>query len=139
MNNKPQPIWHSIESMPILAGLIDGELIEVKEQYSNLLKARNRPYVLNDAIVQRTINVFTEQFDYIWVFEAQLLKWKEEEPLTPIQQKEVDRLQEKLKELSKSLTDLLALAEELKTGTIEKVMGKSDLELGLEYLKNSLK
>jgi hypothetical protein len=32
------------------------------------------------------------------------------------------------------LTNILALAEEIKQGTIEQVLAKSDLELGLEAL-----
>jgi hypothetical protein len=56
-----------------------------------------------------------------------------EEYLTPIQQPEI--CQDQVKHSYKILTDILALAEELKMGTIEKVMEKSDLELGIESLK----
>ena len=100
-----------------------------------LSKARSKPYVLNDSIVQRTIKVYTEQLDFTQVFEKQLLKWEKEEYLKPIQQTEICRLQEQVKQSYKTLTDILALAEELKMGTIEKVMEKSDLELGIESLK----
>jgi hypothetical protein len=33
-----------------------------------------------------------------------------------------------------ALTNILALADELKEGTIDKVLAKSDLELGIEVL-----
>jgi len=42
---------------------------------------------------------------------------------------------EPLKQSYKTLTDILDLSEELKSVTIEKVMEKSDLELGIESLK----
>ena len=53
----------------------------------------------------------------------------------PILQTELCRLQAQVKHLYKILTDIIALAEELKMGTIEKVMEKSDLEIGIESLK----
>ncbi len=37
------------------------------------------------------------------------------------------------------LTDILALANELKHGTIEKVLAKSDLEMGIEALLRGIK
>jgi hypothetical protein len=33
------------------------------------------------------------------------------------------------------VSNILELADELKSGTIEKVMAKSDFELGIEFLK----
>ncbi len=60
---------------------------------------------------------------------------QQEETLTIANQKEIDRLQVQVELWKKGLTDILTLAEELKMGTIEKVMQTSDLELGIEYLK----
>jgi hypothetical protein len=47
---------------------------------------------------------------------------------------ELDRLEGQLERLRKVLSDILALAEELQQGTIERVLAKSDLELGIEAL-----
>jgi len=135
MNSKLQPNWQPIKNMSMIANLIDSQLIDAKEQYITLSEARNKPYVLNDPIVQRTIKVYTEQLDFTRVFEKQLLKWEKEEYLKPIQQIEICRLQKQVKQSYKTLTDILDLSEELKSGTIEKVMEKSDLELGIESLK----
>lgn len=135
MNNKLQPNWQPIKNMSMITNLIDSQLTDAKEQYITLSEARSKPYVLNDSIVRRTIKVYTEQLDFTQVFEKQLLKWEKEEYLKPIQQTEICRLQEQVKQSYKTLTDILALAEELKMGTIEKVMEKSDLELGIESLK----
>ena len=51
---------------------------------------------------------------------------------------EICRLQDQVKHSYKTLTDIIALAEELKMGTIEKVMEKSNLKLGIESLKKYL-
>ncbi|MFZ7760027.1 hypothetical protein ACO1DG_29530 [Bacillus thuringiensis] len=130
-----QPNWQPIQNLPIIANLIDGQSSDAKEQYVNLLEALSKPHVLNDAIIQRTIHVYTEQLEFVWIFEEQLSKWKKEERLTPIEQSEIERLQGKVQQLHSILTDILAITEKLKDGTYEKVMAKSDLQLGIESLQ----
>ena len=44
------------------------------------------------------------------------------------------RLSAQLPRIRQRISAILALAEELKGGTIETVLGKSDLEVGLEFL-----
>ena len=46
----------------------------------------------------------------------------------------MERLQGQMKRLRQVITAILRLTDELKERTIEKVMAKSDVELGLEYL-----
>ncbi|MCC2446035.1 hypothetical protein OCB02_25430 [Bacillus cereus] len=130
-----QPNWQPIQNLPIIANLIDGQFADAKEQYVSLLEARNKPYVLNDTTIQRTIHVYTEQLEFVWIFEEQLSKWKKEERLTPIEQSEIKRLQGQVQQLHIILTGILALIEKLKEGTYEKVMGKSDWQLGIESLQ----
>ena len=50
------------------------------------------------------------------------------------QRHEVDRLTEQVGRCRTVIDSILSLAEQLKEGTIEKVLAKSDLELGLEFL-----
>jgi hypothetical protein len=50
------------------------------------------------------------------------------------QRDEVDRLTEQVGRCRTVIDSILSLAEQLKQGTIEKVLAKSDLELGLEFL-----
>ena len=54
--------------------------------------------------------------------------------LTASQRGEVERLQDCVRKLQELAESILSLAEELKQGTIERVLRKSDLELGLEFL-----
>ena len=51
---------------------------------------------------------------------------------------EVQRLIGQMATLRQVITDILALADELKKGTIEQVLGKSDEELGLDFLLRHL-
>ena len=89
--------------------------------------------MLDDATVERSINLHTEQRDFLGVFAEQLARWRNEQP-TDAQRCERDRLEGQLERLRKVLSAILELAEELQQGTIERVLAKSDLELGIEAL-----
>lgn len=132
MENKQQN-WHTITMLPMLSTMISGQLEEAKNQYDNLLQAQSKPYILNDEIVERVIIVFAEQSNYICLYENQISKWQNEETLTSKIETDLARSQSQLQELSIVITNILTLADKLKNGTIEKVIGKSDLDLGMEF------
>jgi len=129
----PAPHWQPLTALPLVASLIDGELADGQEHYASLLSVRDRPYVLDDATVERSIKLHTEQRDFLGVFVEQIARWRNERP-SDVQHRELDRLEGQLERLRAVLGDILQLAEELKQGTIERVLAKSDLELGLEAL-----
>jgi hypothetical protein len=133
-----QPHWQPISMLPTLATHIDGMLESDVEQYQMLLEARGKPHVLDDYTVNRVKQVFTTQRNDFWLFEEQLKRWQSE-PLTDEQRAEVARLVEQMNKLRENNTNVLALADELSKGTIEKVMAKSDAELGLEFLMRMMK
>ena len=129
----PAPHWPPLAALPLIASLIDGELADGQEHHATLLSVRDRPYVLDDAIVERSIRLHTEQRNFLWVFAEQLSRWRNEHP-SDAQRRELDRLEGQLERLRKVLSDILELATELQQGTIERVLAKSDLELGIEAL-----
>ena len=133
MANDPLPHWQPLTALPLIASVIDGELADGEEHYATLLTVRDRPHVLDDATVERSIKLHTEQQDFLGVFAEQLARWRNERP-SDAQRRELDRLEGQLGRLRAVLGDILALAEELQQGTIERVLAKSDLELGLEAL-----
>jgi hypothetical protein len=133
-----EPIWQPLSMLPTIAGLIDGELADAEEHYATLKQAEDRPHVLDDATVQRSIKVHTEQMEFLSVFEGQMERWRQAEPL-PRDREEIDRLTTQLGRLRSTLTDILALCNSLAQGTIEKVLAKSDLEMGIEALLRGIK
>ena len=62
-----------------------------------------------------------------------IARWKRTE-LTATQRQEVERLGSQLAALREATQSVLSIADELKDSTIEKVLAKSDLELGLDSL-----
>jgi len=79
------------------------------------------------------IDVFTAQQSDLWLFDEQLRQW-ERGTLTTAQRQEVERLAGQMLQLHEVITATLRLADELKEGTIEKQLAKSDVELGIEAL-----
>jgi hypothetical protein len=137
-SRQQQPQWQPIGMLPTLAQHIDGMLQADLEQYQNLLQAKDKPHVLDDFTVNRVITVFTEQAKDFWLFDEQLQRWLAGE-LTDGQRDEVTRLVEQMKRLRENNTNVVGLARELSKGTIEKVLAKSDAELGLEFLLKGFK
>jgi len=136
--SKQTPQWHPISMLPTIATHIDGMLKAAQEQYQTLLPAKAKPHVLDDYTVNHVKKVFTEQQNDLWLFDEQLTRWKSNQ-LTGEQRTEVERLVGQMKKLREQVAVILALADDLGQGTIEKVLGKSDGDLGFESLLNQLK
>jgi hypothetical protein len=76
---------------------------------------------------------FTEQQNDLWLFDGQLRRW-ETGKLSSEQRTEVQRLGSQMRQLHEVITSVLRLTHELKEGTIEKQLAKSDIEMGIEAL-----
>ena len=104
-----------------------------QEQLETLESVRPKPYVLDDHTVARLIRSFTTQLNDLGLYQEQLARWKRAE-LSASQRQEVERLGGQLVVLREATQSVLSIADELKDSTIEKVLAKSDLELGLDSL-----
>jgi len=133
MAQGPTLRWQPIDKLPVIAYAIDGMLESAEEQYPTLEEARPRPHMLDDYTVGRVVEVYTEQRDDLWMYEEQLRRWSAQ-TLTTSQRREVERLTGQLGRLRAVIDTILALMDELKGGTIEKMMAKSDVEVGLDML-----
>jgi hypothetical protein len=71
--------------------------------------------------------------DYVEIYAQQISRWRKEKT-SATQARELDRMDKQNQQLRALTADVLALAGELREGTIERVLGMSDLELGLRYL-----
>ncbi len=127
------PIWHPISKLPLIGTLIDEHLEDCEEQLQNLDAPGRKAPVLDDALVARIIRVYTEQQEMLPVFAEQLARWKNGEP-TVMQRAEIKRLEQQLERYVIVIKEILGLAREHEQFTIEKVMGKDDAEVGLDFL-----
>jgi hypothetical protein len=124
--------WQPISALSLIGSMIDSLLDEMENHYANLQACRLKPHVLDNDTVSRVIQVYSAQADDVWLFETQLYRWRNLN-LTPAQREEVDRLAVRIPTIRERITAILALAQELRSGTIDAVLAKSDLEGGLEF------
>lgn len=138
MTERPEPNWQPISQLPLLTSMVDTVLENTEEQYQTFASVKDRPYVLDDDIVNRAIRLYQAQIDDVWFYEEQFSRWLAE-PLTDLQRQEVNRLNAQLPRIKELSQAILELMDEMKDGTINRILEKSDLELGLEFLLKSMK
>jgi hypothetical protein len=127
--------WQPISFLPQLAAMIDGMLEAAKESYGPFRQIS----VHDNYTLKRVSEVTGQQIEDAWLYDTQLDKWSKLSGLKQAQRDEIKRLQEQMDALKKVNRDIMAIVEEHKDKTIEKVMAKSDVELGLEFLMGKRK
>lgn len=95
--------------------------------------------VHDDFTIKRIFAVSGQQVEDEWIYEKQLNNWLHSPDLETVQRDEIIRLQGQMLELKKVNRKILGIAEEHKDKTIEKILGKSDVELGMDFLMGNLK
>ena len=125
--------WQPISQMSLIASMIDAALDDTRTHIKTLTRAQTRPHVLDDATVDRIDRVHTEQLELVDLYARQIGRWRSEKPSAE-QTDELDRMEEQNQQLGAVTVDILALARELRGCTIERVLGMSDAELGLQAL-----
>jgi hypothetical protein len=125
--------WQPISQMPLIASMIDTSLNDTREHLATLTKARAKPHVLDDATIDRIERVHSEQMEFVDIYTQQISRWRDEKP-SASQARALDQMATQNKQLRDVTADVLALAGELRKGTIERVLGMSDVELGLQSL-----
>jgi hypothetical protein len=118
----PKVNWQPIRALPLIGSMIDGLLDEVEKQNANLQAGRAKPSVFDHYTIDRVIKVYSDQAEDLWLYEGHLSRWKALN-LTPSQRQEVDRLGAQIPTIRERIIAILAIAEELKGGTIEDAGG----------------
>jgi hypothetical protein len=137
MSNIDQVQWQPISQMPLIARMIDDSLADTRDHLATLTKARNQPHVLDDATIDRVEQVHIEQMDFVGIYAQQIKRWQTDNP-SAVQARELDRMETQNQQLRGVAAEVLALAAELRKGTINRITEMSDLELGLQTLLGRL-
>lgn len=87
---KREQNFHSIDMLPFFLEMIDDGISGTASHYADLMKAKPKPYVLDDETVDSCIQSYEEQKIYIECHERQGTKWQKE-AVTP-QQKEDSKI-----------------------------------------------
>jgi len=120
-----------------MLSMIDGALSDTSDHLQTPTKARAQPHVLDDAAIDRVERVHREQLQFLDIYAEQLRRWQDQGP-SAARREELDRLEEKNRNLRQVTTEVLTLATELRKDTIDRITAMSDLELGLQALLGTL-
>ena len=127
--------WQPISFLPQIAEMIDGMLEASRETFEPLCQIK----VHDDYTIKRIFEVTGQQVKDEWMYDDQLKIWLDSSKIEAGQREELYRLQGQMVELKKINRKILAIAENHKDKTIEKILGKSDGELGMDILMGKLK
>ena len=131
---KEEPVnWQPISQMPLIASMISTSLVETREHLGTLTKAKDRPHVLDDATIDRVEQVHAEQMEFVTIYTQQISRWRAEKP-SPARISELDRMDTQNQQLREVTKAVLDLADDLRQGTIDRVLAMSDFELGIQTL-----
>ena len=126
--------WYPVSQVGWFTAHIREGLAVTRHQLELLQPALARRGRLDDATVARIIRVHQDQAGDLVCFQNQADKWKALPDLTAAQRATVAGYEAALAQLRQVNSDVLAAADQLARITIEAVLARSDLELGLEAL-----
>jgi len=127
--------WQPLTFLPKIRYMINGMLDAAQQTYEPLRQIK----VHDDYTIQRIFEVTGQQVEDEWMYDEQLSRWMEDKDLKPEQRTEIQTLQKNMEDLKQVNRKILEIAEEHKNKTIEKVLSKSDAEIGLDFLLGKLK
>jgi hypothetical protein len=121
-----------------LADLVNRRQAARAGRYQLRIPDRARPHLLDDDTVARIIRVHRDQAGDLDLFQNQADKWKADPGLTGGQRAGVTAYETLITQLRQVNAEVLAAADELSHGTINTVLAKSGLELGIEALMREM-
>ena len=133
-----QPTWQPVAAVRMLTSVVAEQLEHTRAQLALMDQARptrRDARILDDHTVTETLRVYGQMAqDYRTLFAEQGRRWQAETTPSTTTRTQVDAYVELVEHQLRALDDLLALTREIQGHTIEKIMAKSDLELGIEAL-----
>jgi len=130
---KKKPNFHPLSMLPTILMVLKGQLEFSKEQRINMKAVANKPYVLDDEIINRFLKLYGEQNEYIGIFLEQCERWKKQSP-NRRQQEQIRQVENCNKELLGVNAEILSIISQCKDHTINKILEKDALELGCDVL-----
>ena len=138
MTNKQQPTWLPLDKLPLFTDMVAGMLQDTEKMFPLFMQAKEQPWVLDDATVERSIRLYTERLAILSDYEEQIARWRKG-TLTAWQKRAIDKLANQTAQTKKEVTQLLVIANEIKKNTIDQILARDDVELAFDVLSGKLK
>ena len=127
-----EPNWQPVSAVPMLTARV-AEGVQLAREHLDLLREAHR-YQLDDATVTRVIQTWQVTCDDLdLLFAEQGRRWRQQTRGTR-RQADVERYCALVDEERSLVEEILRLAGELQRVTIDRLLAKSDLEVGIETL-----
>src|SRR5574343_496040 len=130
--------WHPISMLPTFTFMVDGMLEESMVQLDNLRQAVAKPYVLDDATLNRVFDLYDKQLDDQRYFLEQFSRWQQDR-LSAAQTQEVNRLIKQSATLKEVNEEILQIANSIKHETIDQILAMDEMELAIAVLSGKIK
>jgi hypothetical protein len=136
-DNHPPQQFRPLSYMPLISSISAQQVADLRKLRQDLASARTRPHVFDDATIERVISVHTETLGFVPFTRRQLDHWDEDEP-SVAERETIQRIRDETDEIELLVREVLSLAEEIKVGTIDKVLAKDEFDVGWDALASTL-
>lgn len=123
--------FRDINWLPTLAHTIDYMAKNSMNQIAALERGLNEPHIFDDQIITQAIQSYSKAIEHCTQHGEQLNYWLTKD-LNSDQHSEVKRLVEVNQRVCARAERIIDLCNQIKQGTIDRIMGKDDFDLGLE-------
>ena len=124
-----QPITKALVILEITRGMLDSS----RDQLETMQQVKDRPHILDDAIINRSLKLYTAQNEDSDIFLQQCAIWRKKE-LNEVQLYQIQEIEKCTKSLKDINNQILFIVNACKDSTIDKILEKSDMELALDML-----
>jgi hypothetical protein len=124
-----QPITKALVILEITRGMLDSS----RDQLETMQQVKDRPHILDDAIINRSLKLYTAQNEDSDIFLQQCAIWRKQE-LNEVQSYQIQEIEKCTKSLIDTNNQILFIINACKDSTIDKILEKSDMELALDML-----
>ncbi len=138
MTKKQPPTWLPLYKLPLYASTVEGLLDDTQQSHALFLKAKDKPWTLDDTTVDRTIRLYTERLELLALDAEQLTRWKREK-LTQKEERTINRLSEQVAQTRKLTSEILEIVREIKENTIDRILARDPADLAIDVLTGKLK
>lgn len=135
MSSQPTQNWYTIDKVPLFEKMVNGMLEASDEQLVSLEQAKDKPYILDDAMIVRIIKAHTEQNQNLHYISLQCKRWQEGK-LKKEQLKAVKDIELKIEQAKNSNQKVLVLAKYFQNYTINKITEMDSVELALDVFNS---
>ena len=70
MTDSESPQWQPLSALPKVSRDVEEQFTNSREQYEQLLRARDQPHILDDAIVARVMRLVTGELEFLPVYRS---------------------------------------------------------------------